>query len=234
MKLKISGATARTDWAHLRRYVVAILSTMFALCGTLAAQALVFTRASSHWIFSKARGFVIYLAKLRETERAQQLMHRLSSGTVGVRHELSALAVVVAPVLALVAGWWVANSYGYRQANSWVTGTWTGANPQLLVFAGVAILMAVSAAFTLLNSGIIPATLLAMAPIFGIGFTRYGLAFEYSGVVGIPEATAFAGFVAVMSGVPIGVVGFFIGTTLRKGIARFDGDRGPDSVSWEA
>jgi hypothetical protein len=144
------------------------------------------------------------------------------------------LAVVVTPVLALATEWWVVNSYGYRQIDSWVIGTWTGTNPQLLVFAGVAILMAISAAFTVLNSGIIPATLLAMAPIFGIGFTRYGLTFEYYGTVGIPEATAFAGFVAVMFGVPIGAVGFLIGTVLRKGIAHFDGNRGPDSVSWKA
>jgi hypothetical protein len=91
--------------------------------------------------------------------------------------------------------------------------------------------MALSVAFTVFNSGYIPATLLVMGPIFGIGFTRYGLTFEHYGTVGVPEATAFAGFVAVVFGVPIGAAGFLIGTMLRKVITHLGRNRDPDDVS---
>lgn len=234
MKPKIGRVTDRTVWRRLRRSVVGVLSTAYALCGALAAGLLTVTRTSGQWILWTGRGVSTHLIELREAERTRRLLHRLRRGTFGVRYELSALAVVATPVLALVTEWWVVNSYGYRHIHSWVIGTWTGTDPQLLVFAGVATLITLSSAFTLLNSGLIPATLLVMGPIFGIGFTRYGLTFEPFGTVGIPEATAFAGFVAFCFGVPIGVMGFLIGTTLRSGVAHFDGDRGPDSVSWKS
>lgn len=234
MKLEIDGATARTVWTRLGRYVVAAVSTAYALCGTLAVQVYAIARKSGRWVRSKGRGVSVYLAHLCRAEGTQRLLHRLSRGIVGVRREWSVLAVVGTPVLALVAEWWVVNSYGYRQIHTWVIGTWTGANPQLLVFAGVAALLTLSAAFTVFNSGFIPATALAIGPVFGIGFARYGLTVEQYGTVGIPEATAFAGFVAIVFGVPIGTAGFVLGTVLREGIARFESNRGPDDVSWNA
>lgn len=234
MKLELDGATVRTVWRRLGQSVVIVLSTVYALCATLAARLLAATRRSGQWTLSTGRSVVTNLSNLREAEPTRHLLHRLRRGTVGVRYEFSAVAVVATPVLALVTEWWVVNSYGYRQVHSWVVGTWTGANPQLLVFAGVATLLALSTAFTLLNSGLVPATLLVMGPIFGVGFTRYGLTVEHVGTVGLPEATAFAGMVAISFGVPIGAMGFLIGTTLRRGLAHFDGDRGSGRVSWDA
>lgn len=207
---------------------------MYARCRTLVARPVAVTRTSGQWLLSVGGGVSTGLRELRESARTRHLLDRLRRGLVGVRSERSALAVVAAPVLALGTEWWVVNSYGYRQIHSWVIGTWTGTNPQLLVFAGVATLVALSTAFTLLNSGFVPATLLAMGPVFGIGFARYGLTFAHVGTVGIPAATAFAGFVAIGVGVPLGAMGFVIGTVLRSGIAHFDGDRGSDSIPRKA
>ena len=137
-------------------------------------------------------------------------------------------------MLAVVTARWVARSYGYRRVHSWAVGTWTGTDPHLIVFVGVAVAVAVAAAFTVANSGLVPATALVMGPLFGVGFTRYGLTVGHHGPVGIPEAVASGGLIALALGVPIGLTGFLVGTALRKGIAHFGGGRGLGSGPWKA
>ncbi|MDQ2055626.1 hypothetical protein [Halobellus sp. H-GB7] len=122
----------------------------------------------------------------------------------------------------------------YRQIESMAVGTWTGANPEPLVFVSVAAIVAVATLFTGFNSGLIPSTVLAMAPTFGIGFARYGLTAEYYGTVGIPDATAIGLMIAVVIGLPLGVTGFLIGTGLRHLWGYFEKRSGTDEASRQA
>ncbi|AUV82663.1 hypothetical protein C2R22_14275 [Salinigranum rubrum] len=191
------------------------------------------TQSGGRWLVSTVDSARAHAVELLRTRTTRRLVRRLSRGFVGVRHDVSALTLVAAPLLAVVTEWWVVRSHGYRRIHSWAVGTWTGTDPHVLVFVGVAVLLAISVVFTVVNSGVVPATFLVMGPLFGIGFARYGLATRY-GTVGIPEATASGGVLAIAFGVPIGVIGFLVGTALRKGVVHFGGRRGPDGGLWKA
>jgi hypothetical protein len=155
----------------------------------------------------------------------------MTEGLIGIRPEVSIVALLTAPVLALGTEWWVVTTSSYPQIESMAVGTWTGTNPEPLVFVGVAAIIAIATLFTVFNSGLIPATVLAMAPTFGIGFARYGLRTEYYGTVGIPDAAAIGLIITVVIGLPLGVTGFLIGTVLRRMRRYFQDQSGADGAS---
>ncbi|QLG60865.1 hypothetical protein [Halorarum salinum] len=150
----------------------------------------------------------------------------------GRRTDVSLLVVLLAPVLALAATWWVSSTVGYEALVTWVRGTWFGTNPSLAVFAaagGLVVLGSISAA---VNSGILPTSLLVSAPIFGAAVTRYGTTVSYSWgtqVVSLPNAVGMATLLALSFGLPIAVTGFLLGSLFRRTVTVFRGQSGPAS-----
>lgn len=140
----------------------------------------------------------------------------------GRRSEVSVGTVLLAAVLAPAVAWWVATTSGYPPLERWVVGTWAGTDPSWIVFAGAAALVGMGTLSTTLNSGVVPTSLLVMAPLFGLASTRYGTRYTDpalgSQVVSLPEAIEFATAVAVVGGIPLAVVGFVLGALLRRGL----------------
>lgn len=138
---------------------------------------------------------------------------------LGRRTDLSLLAVLSAPVLALGVSWWVGSTVGYETLVAWVRGTWFGTDPSLAVFAAAAALVLLAAVTAAANSGLLPTALLVSAPIFGAAATRYGTTVTYTWgaeVVSLPNAVGTAVLLGVGFGLPIAVVGFLLGASVRR------------------
>lgn len=154
------------------------------------------------------------------------------TAVLGRRPDVSLLAVLLAPVLALGAAWWVGTTVGYGTLEAWVHGTWDGTGPSLVVFLAVALLVALGAISAAINSGLLPTTVLVAAPVFGASVTRYGTEVAYSWgtrVVSLPEAVGTATVLAFGFGVPIAVCGFLFGTAARRVVRVFTRGSGPSS-----
>lgn len=150
----------------------------------------------------------------------------------GRRTDVSILALLLAPVLALAATWWVGSTVGYETLVEWVRGTWFGTDPSLAVFAAAGALIVLGAVTAAVNSGLLPTVLLVSAPVFGAAVTRYGTTVTYTWgaeVVSLPNAVGVAVLIALSFGVPLGVAGFVLGSLLRRIARIFRGQSGPAS-----
>jgi hypothetical protein len=151
---------------------------------------------------------------------------------LGRRLEISLLAGLLSAPLALATTWWVGSTVGYPTLERWVRGTWHGTDPALVVFLGVAALLALATASAAVNSGLAPTTLLVAGPVFGAAVTRYGteVTYEYGAtVVSLPDAVGVAALFAVAFGVPIALAGFVLGRALRRVAAVLVGGAGRSS-----
>jgi hypothetical protein len=149
---------------------------------------------------------------------------------LGRRLEVSLVALLLAPVLAVGTAWWVASTVGFTTLEQWVRGTWTGTNPSLAVFVAVALLVALGAVSAGVNSGLLPTSALVAAPVFGAAVTRYGTTVAHTWgttVVSLPNAVGVAALVAVAVGGPIGLSGFLVGAALRRVVAVLRRGAGP-------
>ena len=153
-------------------------------------------------------------------------------GLLGRRVDVSFVVVLLAPVLALGTAWWVGSTVGYETLEEWVRGTWNGTRPTVAVFAATALLVALAAISAAVNSGLLPTTVLVAAPIFRAAVTRYGTEVAYSWgttVVSLPEAVGVATAFALAFGFPLAVVGFLVGTAIRRVVAVVARGSGPSS-----
>lgn len=233
MRGELDWSSARTALRMTRRRLATGSAVVYASARRLVDRAVAGVQSAVGLLRSTATSIGAHAAEVSRADATKRLVRRVSRGLVGVRRDVSALTLVVAPLLALVTEQWVARSYGYRRIQSSAVGTWTGTDPHGAVFVAVALLIALAAGFTVVNSGLIPATVLVTGPLFGVGFARYGLAEPY-GTVGIPEATTSGVTVAVAFGVPLGLAGFLVGTALRRAIGHFDDRRGLNGGPWTA
>lgn len=147
---------------------------------------------------------------------------RVVHGVVGRRTSVSIALIALAVVLAVGAAQHVFATVGYGTVEAWAYGTWTGTNPEPLVFLGVAALLALAVASAAANAGLVPTTALVAGPVYGVAFARYGThEVDRFGpdVVSLPEAAAFAAFVALIVAIPIAVVGFAVGRAVRRDLA---------------
>lgn len=137
----------------------------------------------------------------------------------GRRAAVSVVLLGLAPVLAALAAGVVTATTGYPPLERWLVETWTGTDPQAVVFMGVALLVGLAAASAAVEGGLVPTTGLVAAPLFGVAVTRYGTVTTTrfgEHVVSLPDAVAFALSVAAVGGVSIGVVGYGLGAGLRR------------------
>ncbi len=234
MQIEFDGTTARNWLRAIYRYLFALFGWVYSGCSWVAGQTRNITRKVRRWAGSVTSTLSDSFSAVFGAERTRRVLERVTNGLLGIRQEISVVAFLSAPFLAFGTEWWVVTSSSYRHIESMAVGTWTGANPEPLVFVGVAAIVAVATLFTVFNSGLIPATVLAMAPTFGIGFARYGLTTEYYGTVGIPDATAIGLMVAVVIGLPLGVMGFLIGSVLRRIRGDFEDQSGAGEASMQA
>ena len=234
MQIEFDGTTARNSLRAIFGYLFVLFGWVYSGCSWLAGQTRDTIREGGRWAGSVTSALWDYFSAALGAERTRRVLERVTNGLIGIRQELSVVALLSAPFLAFGTEWWVVTTTSYRQIESMAVGTWTGANPEPLVFVGVTAIVAVATLFTGFNSGLIPATVLAMAPTFGIGFARYGLTAEYYGTVGIPDATAIGLMIAVVIGLPLGVAGFLIGTGLRHMWGYFEKRSGTDEASKQA
>jgi hypothetical protein len=147
---------------------------------------------------------------------------RVVHGVVGRRASVSIGLIALAVVLAVGTAQHVFATVGYGTVEAWAYGTWTGTNPEPLVFLGAAGLLALAVASAAANAGLVPTAALVAGPVYGVAFARYGTR-EVDpfgpNVVSLPEAAAFAAFVALLVAIPVAVVGFAIGSAVRRDLA---------------
>lgn len=234
MQIEFDGTTARNSLRAIYRYLFALFDWIYRGCSWVAGQTRNMTREVRRWADSVTSALSNYFNAALGAERTKRVLKRVTDGLIGVRQEISVVAFLSAPFLAFGTEWWVVTTSSYHHIESMAVGTWTGANPEPFVFVGVGAIVAIATLFTVFNSGLIPATVLAMAPTFGIGFARYGLTTEYYGTVGIPDATAIGLMIAVVVGLPLGVTGFLIGTVLRRIRGYFEDQSGTGEASMQA
>ena len=228
MQIEFDGTTARNSLRAIYRYLFALFDWVYSGCSWVAGLTRNMTREVRRWAGSVTSTLSDSFSAALGAERTRRVLERVTDGLFGIRQEISVVALLSAPFLAFGTEWWVVTTASYGHIETMAVGTWTGTNPEPLVFVGVAAL------FTVFNSGLIPATILAMAPTFGIGFARYGLTTEYYGTVGIPDATVIGLMIAVAIGLPLGVTGFVIGTLLRRIRGYFEDRSGTDEASIQA
>ena len=231
MQRELDRDTARNSLRAIRRYLFALFGLVYGGCSWGARQARTTIRAGRCWAGSVTSALSDSVSAALGAKKTRRVLDRMTEGLIGIRPEVSLVALLTAPVLALGTEWWVVTTSSYPQIESMAVGTWTGTNPEPLVFVGVVTIIAIATLFTVFNSGLIPATVLAMAPTFGIGFARYGLRTEYYGTVGIPDAAAIGLIITVVIGLPLGVTGFLIGTVLRRMRRYFQDQSGADGAS---
>jgi len=157
------------------------------------------------------------------------LWNRLYVGLIGRESAISMLFVVVSPVLAYLANYWTVG-VGYLTLVDWVQGTWYGTDPEMTVFVGVTILLAIGTLSAWLNAGLVPTSIIVMAPVFGLAFGSYGTELAAYGVVSLPQAVEFGIILSTAFGVPIAIAGFAIGCVGHQ-IAETWRDRGWPSNS---
>jgi hypothetical protein len=227
VKIEIDGSGARSAARTTVDYLVALLAWLSRRVRALGSTAAVVGRAlgttaaarlATAWRRTSA-GTRTALGQLRSVlvgDTSRRTVAALRRGLFGRRIDASIAALLLAPILALVAEWWVVRTVGYRTVEGWVRGTWTGTDPQLLVFLAAGALVTLAAASAAVNSGLLPTTALVTGPLFGVAFTRYGLVLEPYGTVGLAEATGTGLLLAAAFGVPVAVVGFLLGTACRR------------------
>ena len=218
---------------HLRaslRRTLALLETLLAWSHAVVARA-------AEWTIAKTRRT---LGTLRERlTTARERLRRLAAGPLrdllvgpvkrgllGRHAGLSAVALLVAPVLALGANWWVVSTSNFARVEQMLRGTWNGTDPHTVVFLVAFLLVAAAAVYAAANSGLVPTTLLVSAPLFGAAFSVYGTV-DAAGVVSLPDAVAVATGVAILFGVPIALTGFVVGLALRRVATVLRGQTGP-------
>lgn len=185
---------------------------------------------------------IVYIS-LRKIVTTRPPLDRIWHGVFGTQRKSSVMAVVCAPVAAVVTGLLVNATYGYSRIEQlvigethslgqWVSGRWVDAGPHIIALVGIFLLITLAAAYSAKNSGLVPTTLVVMGPIFGIGLARYGMMIEHFSpsklhrlfgatamhfeTVGVAEALGTALFIALLWGIPIGLFGFTLGTIGRK------------------
>ncbi|MBZ6494226.1 hypothetical protein [Natrinema longum] len=185
---------------------------------------------------------VLY-ASFRDPVTSRSFLERVWYGVVGRRRRTSIKAILSAPALAVVTGPLVATTVGYSQIERWVLGstyslrqlvlgTLNGTGANAIALVGIGMLVAFAAAFAARNSGLVPTLLLVMGPVFGIGLARYGMFVEHFSpskvhrwfgitdmhfaTVGPVETLGTSLFLAFVWGIPLGVIGFVLGTLGRR------------------
>ncbi|SDM46626.1 hypothetical protein SAMN04487949_1758 [Halogranum gelatinilyticum] len=153
------------------------------------------------------------------SDRGRRLAKAFGGFLFGQRVEVTFLTVLLAPVLALATAWWIGTGIGYHAVEAWFVGTWTGTDPNWLLFVAGGVLVGIGATSAAFNSGLVPTVLLVAAPVFGLGTTRYGTTpayHHYNEVVSLPSALEIGAILGVSFGVPLGVAGFLLGVSLRR------------------
>ncbi|WP_251329975.1 hypothetical protein [Haloplanus pelagicus] len=207
-----------------------LLSRLVAAAGLLAAairRLLGTARGVAAWTEITVRRLVTRVDAVLRGPVARLARGPLWTLVIGRRPAVSVVLVCLAPVLAAVAAWVASATVGYPPLQRWLVGTWTGSDPRAVVFLGVALLVGLAAASAATNAGLLPTTLLAAAPLFGMAMTRYGAVVttgygQYT--VSLPDAVAFALAVAVVGGISTALVGYGLGAGLRRaaGVVRAD------------
>lgn len=221
MQIAIDGSSVKSAASAVVAFVAAVIASAYGASKSLTSRSLVAASLGLSAAAAASRGM---LAKRRAVP-LERVSQTLRTALFGRRLDVSATVLLVAPVLALATHYWAA-AVGYPRVRGWVHGTWFGTDPQLIVFLGVAALLALAVLSAASNSGLLPTTLLATAPVFGVAFARYGLTLEHYGTVGIPNAVEVGVVLAAAFGVPIACAGFVLGTVVRRMMAVLRGERG--------
>jgi hypothetical protein len=206
---------------------------------TLLATALVLTYRLFGRLLAGSRRLARHVARLFDravgvlagagTGARETLAPALRVALLGRRSEVSVLATLLAPGLALAVAW-ALSGVGFDAVREAVVGTWTGRDPALVVLLAAAALVALGTASSAVNSGLLPTTLLVVAPVFGAGLLRYGTeptVLSLGPVVSLPDAVGVAALLAVAFGGPLACCGFLFGVALRRVFHVFDGGREP-------
>lgn len=135
---------------------------------------------------------------------------------------VSAGVVLLSAALAPAVAWVVVTTTGSFPLQVWAQQTVTGTDPHGVLFAVAAALVGLGVVSAALNAGLLPTTLLVVAPLFGLAATRYGTTSVHPvtgpQVVSLPAALEFAAAAGLLAGVPLALLGFSLGLLLRYGL----------------
>lgn len=248
MKIEIDGSRARSVVDAATEYVVVAVMVLIAYSRSVASTSASCAGAGLRWGIARAdaslrwsvtrasaslRWGVTRTGRTSETigavltgQTARRLTRRTWHGLVGRRLDVSLVAVLLAPLVAVGTHWWTVRTVGYVQIRDWTIGTWDGTDPQTAVFLAVAVLLAAAACSVYYNSGLLPTAVLVAGPVFGVAFARYGLTLDHYGTVGLANATGIGLLLAAGFAAPIAVSGFVLGTALRRVVATLRGGNG--------
>lgn len=237
MKIEIDGSRARSAVDAATEYAVVAVMVLIAYSRTVVSTSASWAGASLRWSLARAGASVDWsvsrVKRASETTRAlltgqtaRDLTRRTWHGLVGRRLDVSLVAVLLAPLVAVGTHWWTVRTVGYVQIRDWTVGTWNGTDPQVAVFLAVAVLLAAAVCSVYYNSGLLPTTVLVAGPVFGVAFARYGLTLDHYGTVGLANATGIGLLLAAGFAAPIAAAGFVLGTALRRVVATLRGGNG--------
>ncbi|QCS44311.1 hypothetical protein FEJ81_10670 [Natrinema versiforme] len=108
--------------------------------------------------------------------------------------------------------------------------TWRGATLHYEVIGAACLLVGVAALSAALKAGFVPTFALVASVPFGVGLARYGTEYAVGHmtlIVSLPEAVADGTGAALVVGLPLAVLGFLVGTAVRRVAGSTRGNSGP-------
>ncbi|MBZ6496730.1 hypothetical protein [Natrinema longum] len=165
------------------------------------------------------------LRKLHQSGRS--LVSAVPSWLVGNRLDRSMVTVLLAAVLGLAVAVGAGTTIGSDRVADLVVETWTGAEFHVEVAVAACLLVGIGALSAAITSGFLPTFALVASVPFGIGLGRYGTVYaveQFTMVVSLPEAIADGTGAAIVVGLPLAVLGYLVGASLRR-IAGSNGGR---------
>ncbi|PCR92628.1 hypothetical protein [Natrinema ejinorense] len=166
--------------------------------------------------------------KLRESGRS--LVSTVLSWLVGNRPARSMATVFLAAVLGLAVAVGVGTTIGSDRIAALVVETWTGTEFHVEVVVATSLLVGVGALGAAVTSGFLPTFALVASVPFGVGLARYGTVYaveQFTMVVSLPEAIADGTGAALVVGLPLAVLGYLVGASLRRIAGSTRGRSGP-------
>ncbi|ELY88526.1 hypothetical protein [Natrinema altunense] len=166
----------------------------------------------------------------RLRKRGRSLVSVVSPWFVGRRPAASLAVGFLAAVLALAVAAGVGTTIGSGRVADLVVETWTGAELHVEVVAATCLVVAIGAVSAAVTRGFVPTFALVASVPFGVGLARYGIEYtvgHMTAVVSLPEAFADGAGAAIVIGLPLAVVSYLVGVSVRRAADSDGGSSGP-------
>ncbi|WP_255681982.1 hypothetical protein [Natrinema sp. SYSU A 869] len=207
------------DGAHLRR----LAEKGHSLVLTVLSWVVSIARSGLRWVTTR-------LTALWSGRAGQSLRGPVRTVLVGRRPIASLSLVLLAAIFALATAVGVGMTAGSDRVANAAVETWSGAELHHEIVVAACLLVGVGALSAALNSGFVPTFALVASVPFGIGLARYGTEYTVGNmtlIVSLPEAIADGTGAALVVGLPLAVLGYLVGASVRRVVGKDRGNSGP-------